>query len=473
MTEKKLACPFLVVMLIFSITIVSVDGDPPLPKLFVDPPIYTATQLGEVFTININITNVQDLAGFEFKLGYNTTLLDALNASVGPFPKPPISHIIMQINELEGYVWIAVLCGPTEGNGTLATVTFKVTYAESASCALNLYDTILLNSKAESIPHDVADGNYEFAVLSITVTTDKPTYNQGETVKIQGNLTLDGSPQQGLVAIEVDDPDNYGIVRRTLQIGPTPPPGEIIIIDVVPCDMWGEPKESFSRGTNAYFNVTIRNNSTKGKNVAVTANAYDGNMVPLGAPTDYTTIGPGISTFIMCIYIPSWACIGTGIAYASVFTDLPRNGGVPYCPEKSATFQITGSSSSSQSSGSSSTTENPETTGNYTLTFKLPVQNVKVGNYTVYATSSYLKQKTISTITFELILFGDVNGDGDIRSDDVFAVLAALTKKVKGIMTVPELLAENPRYDVNGDGDIRSDDVFAVLAALTKKVLGC
>ena len=455
MTEKKLACSFLVVMLMFSITMVSVYGDPPLPKLFVDPPIYTATQLGEVFTIDINITNVHDLVGFEFKLGYNTTLLDALDAVEGPFPKPPISRIV-QIHEPEGYVWMMATCNPTEGNGTLATITFNVTYAESASCTLNLYDTEIIDSTAEPITHDVDDGNYEFVVLGITVATDKPSYNQGETVKIHGNLTLDGSPHQGLVALEVDDPYNYGIVRRTLQIGPTPPPGEITIIDVVPCNMWGEPKENFSRGTLAYFNVTVRNSGTEWKKVAVTVNAYDGNMVPLGAPTLIATIGPGIHPgfSIACIAIPNWAYIGTGTVYASAFTDLPRDGGVPLCPEKSNTFQITGSSSSAQDSGNySSTIENPETAGNYTITFNLPPENVKVGNYTVYTTSGYLKKQVISTVTFELILLGDINGDGKVRVSD----LVALYNIISGVPVADPSWIQ--RADLNGDGKVSVSDL--------------
>ena len=465
MTEKKLACSFLVAMLMFSITVLTVEGAPPLPKLFVDPPIYTATQLGEAFTININITNVQDLAGFEFKLGYNTTLLDALNAVEGPFPKPPTSTIV-QINEPEGYVWMMVTCNPSDGNGTLATITFNVTYADSASCTLNLYDTKIVDSTAEPLTHDVEDGNYEFVVLNITVATDKPSYNQGETVRIYGNLTLDGSPHQGLVALEVDDPWNRGIVRRTLQIGPTPPPGEITIIYVVPCGGPPDysPRENFTRGTLAYFNVTVRNSGTELKRVAVTSNVYDGNMVPLGAPTDCVTIGPGIFSFIGSVNIPNRAYTGTGKVYASVFReDLPRYGGVPLCPEKSANFTITGS-------GGGAASLEIQDSGNYTLTFGLS-QNPIAGNYTVYATSSYLKQNPISTITFELILLGDVNGDGHIDVVDMLTLKVAITKIMLGLMTHEEALAENPLYDLVVDGKVDVSDMLILKVILTKLML--
>ena len=454
MKGEKPACTLLVAMLTLGIVMVNVGADPQLPKLFLDPPTYTGSLLGEVFTIDINITYIQDLWGFEFKLGYNTTLLDALDAAKGPFPPPPASFGA-KIYETEGYLLTYADWWDGEsvnGSGTLVTITFNVTYAGTASCTLALYDTKLFDYYGDEILHDVEDGNYNFVILETTVATDKPLYYQGETVEIYGNLTLDGQPYQGLVALEVDDPGGYGIVRRTLQIGSTPPPGDITIIDVVPCSMWGEPKENFSRGTLAYFNVTLRNSGSEWKDVAVAVNAYDGNMVPLGAPTALAPIGPGIHPgfLIACIDIPSWAYIGTGTVYASVFTDLPRAGGVPLCPEKSATFTITGSSPKSTAS-ETQISGNGSTIGNYSLTFKLRIHDVTTGNYTVYASSGILKQKTTSSVTFESYLLGDVDGDGDVDVGDQRKIQLAM-------FTVPGDPDWNPNADIDGDGDVDVSD---------------
>ena len=390
---KKPTCALLVallVMLILSMATVSVSVDQ--AKLFVDPPTYIATLLGEVFTIDINITDVQGLKGFNLKLGYNTTLLDTLDAAVGPFPSRPLSYSLIQVNETEGYVWFSVVSmGAADGNGTLATITFNATYEESASCILDLYDTELFYSGGGLIDHDVEDGNYQFGILDLTVATDKTTYHPGENITIHGNLTLDGSPFQGLVAIEVDDPTGYyKKVVRTLQMGPTPPPGNITIVDVFPCTQEGDPKGSFQIGTKPYFNVTVRNDGTEPKSVTITINAYDGNTTPLPrVPTFIGSVSPGIETRIGGGgEIPTWAYIGTGMVYANAFTDLPRDGGVSYCPEKSNTFQITNSTGATALE-TPIITSLTETTGNYSLAFKL-APDAMAGVYRVYASSLYL-----------------------------------------------------------------------------------
>ena len=390
-------CTLLVAVLAIAIASVSVEADPQLPKIFVDPPTYTATTLGEVFTININVSNVQNLTGFEFKLGYNTTLLDAMDVVEGPFPKPPTGRLT-EINEAEGYVWILVTSNPTSGNGTLAKITFKTTYAESASCTLHLYDTVLADPE-NPITHEAEDGNYRFATLSITVTTDKLVYLPGENIEIQGNVTLDGSPQQGLVALEVDDPANSRMVVRTLQIGPTPPPGDITIAEVYPCNALGVPKESFHRGTEvAYFNVSLINSGTITRNVTVTVNAYDNGTVPFGATSaEFQLQGQGWSWFTISVLLPEWTSLGNATVYANAFTDYPRNGGTPYCPEKSAKFQIINSTLGAAALGAQGSGSNP-TAGNYSLTFKLSSTAAITGIYRVYATTFYRKSIINSTV---------------------------------------------------------------------------
>ena len=401
MEWKKLTCTFLVAIIVLSTAMLSVGADTQTPKLFVDPQTYTATQLGEVFAIKINITNVHNLAAYEFKLGYNTTLLDALDIVEGPLPKPPVSRLVV-INEPEGYVWIMVICDATDGNGTLATITFKATYAESASCALDLYDTGLFDTNGYPISHNVEDGTYKFMILRITVATDKPCYSLGEKVQIHGNLTLDDSPLQGLVSLQVVDQTTYARVIRTLQTGSTSP-GNITIIEVIPCgDIWGTPKQSFERGTIAYFKVTVTSNDIVSRNVTVTINVYDGDMTPLGTGASRASIAPGATySTTRSVEIPEWASIGNATIYANAFTDWPGTGpgedrprnGIPYCPETSATFQITGSALGSLKSWLQ-VSENP---GNYNLTFKLP-PDARIGLYRVYTISSYKGQPTDSTV---------------------------------------------------------------------------
>jgi len=381
-------------MLILSMAMVSVSADPQLPKLFIDPPIYTAALIDEIFSINVKIANVTGLATFEFKLGYNTTLLDAVDALIGPFPPNP--EFAKVINEPEGYVLVYVMCSPVDGNGTLATITFKTTYAGSASCALDLYDTVLGDASGDPIVHDVEGGNYEFAILNLTVATDKPTYTPGENLEIHGNLTapMDGSPSQGLVVLEVDDPINRATVVRTLQTGPTPPPGDVSIIGVVPCDMWGDPKSSFKRGATTvmglfYVKVTVKNNGTEDKNVMIIANTYDSSLVPLGVgKVRLEPLPPSSPTsLIWPIPIEDWASLGTGKVYVNVFTDSPKFNGIPYCSEENATFEITNGGQGA----TAPETQGSGNAGNYNLTFRL-ANNTMAGVYRIYASSFYKGQ---------------------------------------------------------------------------------
>jgi hypothetical protein len=131
--------------------------------LYVDPKAIKGT-VGQNFIININILNVTDLYGWQFKLKWDSTVLDVVNATEGNFLKQgggstgfwPI------INNTAGY--ISVYCTLTgnipgvNGSGALATIQFHA--KESGNCDLSLYDTMLINSSVQQIDHTVEDGHF-------------------------------------------------------------------------------------------------------------------------------------------------------------------------------------------------------------------------------------------------------------------------------------------------------------------------
>jgi hypothetical protein len=127
--------------------------------LYVHPSSVTST--GE-FTIYIKVSDVTNLYGYEFKLGYDTVILDAINVGIGSFLNGPTYPVVQEINDPAGYVWVGVTslnpAAPKSGSGTLATITFQVT--GSGSCALNLYDTTLGDYDANPIGHVVNDGYF-------------------------------------------------------------------------------------------------------------------------------------------------------------------------------------------------------------------------------------------------------------------------------------------------------------------------
>lgn len=209
--------------------------------LSMDPPVYVAEALGEAFTININISNVQNLRVFEFKLGYNTTLLDAVEVAQGLFfPSPPKASIEKnEINEAMGFVWVRISLSSSEptrnGSGTLATITFKVTFApippEKACGVLDLHDTLLYDDSMTTIIHDSTDGLYFWKSIQadppvegrlLDLSTQKGgigqgfsggTFTLGEMVESNVNLTYNDYPVQSkLVALEVLNPKNETIL---------------------------------------------------------------------------------------------------------------------------------------------------------------------------------------------------------------------------------------------------------------------
>jgi len=167
-------------------TIVAVNTSSSTATIYVDPQTSTGT-VGQNFTININISNVTDLYGWEFKLRWNSTLLDAKDVLEGSFLKQGgNTFFTFKINNTEGYMIVdCTLLGDVSGvsgNGTLATVKF---YVEArGECALDLYDTKLVNSSEQSITHTTIDGNFRTIVRDVAITSVTPS----KTVVVVGEI---------------------------------------------------------------------------------------------------------------------------------------------------------------------------------------------------------------------------------------------------------------------------------------------
>jgi hypothetical protein len=153
------------------------------PRMKVEPEIYTATGLNEVFGINVTMVNLHasDKAiGFEFKLKYNITLLRVVDVVEGPFlsqfnnnPTGPATYFIYFVEDDYIIVGIYLLPNATgqhtvfpEGNGTLATISFQTIYRPSSvinlSCVLMLYDTKIIDPDDNFILHETESGFFVF-----------------------------------------------------------------------------------------------------------------------------------------------------------------------------------------------------------------------------------------------------------------------------------------------------------------------
>lgn len=153
----------------------------------------------ETFTVNITVTNVTDLAAYQFELYYNATVLNCTGVKLPPghFLEPVIDpdNIFTvrllydnRFNTTHGLVWVAVtLLGeePSKnGTGTLATINFTTTAIGSTDLAFQC--TKLVNSSSKAMPIIVVDGSV--TVLPSLTVLAQDQYNNSLT---RGDVYID------------------------------------------------------------------------------------------------------------------------------------------------------------------------------------------------------------------------------------------------------------------------------------------
>ena len=288
--------------------------------------------------------------------------------------------------------------------------------------------------------------------LIITLETNKPAYGTGETVIVSGNLTLEGYGfRVGLVAVEIDSPlGSY--VYRTMQTGPIEQEWIVETTDVYPCFQNGTRTYTFQRGGNAYIKVEMINNSNISRPVAVALYIQYSNNVPFLATCDLINLPAYTSGSVTSsIPIPSDAPTGTTIVYASLYTDKPKYGGLPYCPEANTTFTITSGTLQTLES-STSTPSTSQSVSSFDFNFTIPRSGYIFGNYTIYASSQWQNYTAFSSKTFEVVLVGDVDGNGVVDMTDIG--IAALA-----YASYPGHPKWDPRADINKDGIVDMSDI--------------
>jgi len=143
----------------------------PLPIISLNPLEYEAQAPGDTFTVDVNIADVPDLQGYEFKLWFNNTLLSATDVIPGPINPPGTMYGPGKMvdskyvwaplqNFTDGFVWVAAAFPPgspfTGGSGNMMTINF--TALATGDCTLRLYGTILGNPTGEAIDHGTLGG---------------------------------------------------------------------------------------------------------------------------------------------------------------------------------------------------------------------------------------------------------------------------------------------------------------------------
>jgi len=135
---KNLHWLLIITVLVLSIAMAGVvTASPELPVIRVEPKNNTAG-VGETFTVDITVADItenESLYGWECRITFNPSIINAVNATEGPFLKKVTGYNTfwsMNIDNASGKVKLGAMfefggfppTGAT-GSGTLAKVTFK------------------------------------------------------------------------------------------------------------------------------------------------------------------------------------------------------------------------------------------------------------------------------------------------------------------------------------------------------------
>lgn len=142
----------------------------------VDPTTQT-TATGTVVTVDVDISSVNDLYGYQFDLTFNPTILQAVSSTEGTFlPSGGATFFIPGTNDNVGGTVSATadtLLAATpgvSGGGELAVFTFDAIGAGTST--IGIQNEILLDSNINVIPDTTTAGTV--TVMSGTTTTTAP-----------------------------------------------------------------------------------------------------------------------------------------------------------------------------------------------------------------------------------------------------------------------------------------------------------
>ena len=173
----------------------------PVPVVCVNPQV-SEVKVGQAFTLEVNVHEVDELFGLDIMVGWNTTLLEYVNHTVmipveeyaGGILHQPVAISRDKLNKTGGTYWITATSHSTygfSGNGTVFTITFKA--KNEGSTSLKMLFSDLTDEYGHSIPHiylngviEIASGSHELAVRDLS--PEKSVVCKGYPIQI--NVTV-------------------------------------------------------------------------------------------------------------------------------------------------------------------------------------------------------------------------------------------------------------------------------------------
>lgn len=173
----------------------TVTAQEPLTTILTDPLMVQVTNVGQVFTVNINVSDVTDLYAWQTGITFNSEVLECTGFHEGEFlERSGGKRIFLEhgkdMDNAVGIVYFRGCCllgsvPGVDGSGQLAYTTFKSVGIGVSD--FHLTDIVLINSKLEDIKFRVAE------VFTVQV------YELNYQIGIINNLTgIENSPDSPL-----------------------------------------------------------------------------------------------------------------------------------------------------------------------------------------------------------------------------------------------------------------------------------
>lgn len=194
-------------LLVFAVTVTSVvPVRAETTILALDPAAYVAHKIGENFTINIVVTNVEDLGGWQAGISWDPNVIGLIgHPKEGPFLKAYGQTLFLYSRAVNGTIKemssnLFSASGVT-GSGIIATLVFNIT-RKTVESPIILLNTVLLGptpATGESqmnIDHQVENATVTLIIGSAPVANagGDQTVNQGDEVILNGSRTFSSDP---------------------------------------------------------------------------------------------------------------------------------------------------------------------------------------------------------------------------------------------------------------------------------------
>lgn len=179
--------------------------------------------------------------------------------------------------------------------------------------------------------------------VNLSVSTNETSYYIREPVQMLGGVQENGAPGTGyVVSAEVTSPAGYPLLFRTVSIGNTSKKWEININRVWITDSSLSANDSAPINSMVNFNVNFTNQMLATFPIVVTGTVFDGNLIPIFSRVTPMTVTPlENNALVWSLWVPEWAYSGKAFAAVSIYSGLPKDGGIPYAIEAQHVFYIT------------------------------------------------------------------------------------------------------------------------------------